>query len=146
MADEWDASCRLTDGSEIKCRPKPELLFEENLERFNQLVAQGRAPDLRGQNLSSLDLRRARLRGLDLSGCYLRNANLRGVDMTGCNLNGASMQGAMISGAWLPADVSAEEVRLSVDLGTRIRTFEAAGHLKAIVKLLHKLAGPRSSV
>ncbi len=140
MPEDQENSCKTAEDQAINCRPKPDLLFEENLDRFNQLVEQGQAPDLRNQNLSGLDLRRARLRGLDLSGSYLRNTNLRGVDLSGCNLSGASMEGAKISGAWLPDNVTAEEVRMSVELGTRIRTFEASLHLKAIIRLLQALA------
>ena len=107
--------------SEISRAPKPEIFFEENLEQFNALVEQGKPPDLRNANLSGLDLRRARLTGLDLSGCYFRGANLSGIDLSGCNLQGASLRGARVSGVLFPADVTAEEIRLSVELGTRIR-------------------------
>ncbi len=107
--------------SEISRAPKPEIVFEENMEQFNALVEQGKPPDLRNANLSGLDLRQARLTGLDLAGCYFRGANLSGLDLTGCNLQGASLRGARISGVLFPGNVSAEEIRLSVDLGTRIR-------------------------
>ena len=81
---------------EMRLRPKTELLFEENLDKFNSMVENGSPPDLRDCNLSGLDLRKANLKGLDLSGSYLRSSNLRGVDLTGCNLRGASLQGTLI--------------------------------------------------
>lgn len=106
----------------ISLKPKEELLFEENLPAFNRLKAEGKAPDLRQANLSGLDLRKADLKGLDLTGCYLRGANLCGLDLTGCNLQGASLKGALVSGALFPENISAEEIRLSIDHGTRVRT------------------------
>jgi uncharacterized protein YjbI with pentapeptide repeats len=43
------------------------------------------------------------------------------VDLTGCDLSGASIKGANISGTLFPAEVTADEIRLSLDYGTRIR-------------------------
>jgi uncharacterized protein YjbI with pentapeptide repeats len=85
------------------------------------LAAEGKAPDLRYSNLSSLDLRKAKLKGVDLSGCYFKNADLRGMDLTGCNLHGASMENAKISGCLFPENVDLYEIVLSVERGTRIR-------------------------
>lgn len=119
---------------EIRAVPKVELLFEENIESFNKLAAEKKAPDLRNTNLSGLDLRKAHLKGLDLSGAYLRNTNLRGLDLTGCNLHGVSLQGALISGALFPEDVPVDEIRLSVEYGTRIRT-------SPLPTLLKKMSG-----
>ncbi len=123
-------------GPEIRAIPKVEMLFEENLPNFNRLAAEGKAPDLRNANLSGLDLRKARLKGLDLSGAYLRNTNLRGVDLSGCNLQGASLQGALISGALFPDNVPAEELRFSIEYGTRLRVSPSGVVLKSIEGLL----------
>jgi len=112
----------MAEKEDISLKHKEELLFEENLPEFNRLKAAGKAPDLRQANLSGLDLRKADLKGLDLTGCYLRGTNLCGLDLTGCNMQGASLKGALVSGALFPAKVSAEEIRLSLDHGTRIRT------------------------
>ena len=109
------------DPNEIRSLPKFELLQEENVDRFNSLVEAGQAPDLRNSNLSGLDLRQATLKGLDLSGCYFRGTNLSGLDLSGCNLYGASLRSANISGVLFPGNIPADEIRLSVDLGTRIR-------------------------
>ena len=129
----------MSDPSEIRNKPKLDVLFEENIQKFNELVALGQAPDLRNANLASLDLRKAKLKGLDLSGSYLRGANLRGVDLTGCNLYGASMQGAYISGALFPDNVPVDELRLSVEYGTRIRIYEVDRKVEMLVKLLSEL-------
>ena len=126
-------------NTEIRAIPKVELLFEENIETFNRLVEEGKAPDLRNANLSGIDLRKAHFKGLDLSGCYLRNTNMRGMDLTGCNLQGASLQGAQISGAMFPDNVSMKEIEASVEYGTRIRTSEAAQNLKIILFLLTEI-------
>lgn len=111
----------MTEKTEISRRPKPTILFEENIEEFNRLAKAKQAPDLKNTNLAGLDLRKAQLRGLDLSGAYMRGANLAGMDLTGCNLQGVSLRGAHISGTLFPVNVSAEEIRLSVEYGTRIR-------------------------
>ena len=106
---------------EIRCLPKFDLLQEENIDRFNSLVEAGQAPDVRCANLSGLDLRSANLKGLDLSGCYLRGTNLSGLDLSGCNLYGSSMRAANISGVLFPDNIPADEIRLSIEHGTRIR-------------------------
>ena len=133
---------------DIKLAPRIELLLEENVEHFNRLVAEGRPPDLRGANLANLDLRKAQLKGLDMSGCYLRNANLKGLDLSGCNLRGASLSGAQISGTLFPDNISAEEVHLSLEHGTRLRVDDGAKHLKLLAqlvsevyKMMHQKAG-----
>jgi uncharacterized protein YjbI with pentapeptide repeats len=117
---------------EIRNIPKVELLFEENIEKFNKLAAEGKAPDLRNTNLSNMDLRQARLKGLDLSGCYLKGADLRGIDLSGCNLQGASMEKAKISGCLFPDNVAMEEIKFSVEYGTRIR-------ISALTRDIHML-------
>ncbi|MDR1397998.1 MAG: pentapeptide repeat-containing protein [Desulfarculales bacterium] len=122
-------------AQEIRNIPKVELLFEENIEKFNQMAAGGKAPDLRNTNLSNMDLRHARLKGLDLSGCYLKGADMRGVDLSGCNLQGVSMEKAKISGCLFPDNVSLEEVKFSVEYGTRIRTSPIIKELHIIMAL-----------
>ncbi|MDR3037916.1 MAG: pentapeptide repeat-containing protein [Candidatus Adiutrix sp.] len=107
--------------TEIKRTPKPKALFEENREAFNRAVAGGQAPDFSGQNLSNLDLTGFDLHNANLSGAYLQGAVLGGLDLSGACLHGASMKGARVSGCLFPPEISAEEIRLSVDMGTRIR-------------------------
>ena len=116
-----------------------ELLFEENLDKFNSMVKKGSPPKLRDCNISALDLRKANLKGLDLSGSYLRSSNLRGLDLTGCNLQGASMQGALISGALFPESISAEETMLSVKYGTRMRNSNLMENTEIVTTLLSEI-------
>lgn len=98
-----------------------ELLRDEKVEAFNREVAAGAVLDLVDANLRMVNLRGAKLRNADLRGAYLRNADLRGVDLSGANLDGASIYQARVSGTFFPADLPAEEIRLSLDHGTRLR-------------------------
>ena len=77
--------------------------------------------DLAGANLRGVDLRRATLRNADLRNAYCHTTDFRGVDLSQANIEGASFHRARISGAYFPPNVSAEELKMSVDLGTRIR-------------------------
>ena len=65
---------------------------------------------------------------LDLSNANLRGADLRHVDLHKADLpetdpprEGASFHRARVSGAYFPANVPAEEIKMSLELGTRIR-------------------------
>jgi uncharacterized protein YjbI with pentapeptide repeats len=60
-------------------------------------------------------------RGLDFSNSYFRNADLSGIDFRDTNLEGASLLDAKLSGTYFPAEISAQEIRLSLDTGTRLR-------------------------
>ena len=129
----------MSANTNLKLAPHFEMLLEENQERFNDLARQGQAPDLKGANLAGLDLRKAQLQGLDLSGCYLRNANLKGVDLTGCNLKGVSLRGAQVSGALFPDNISPQELRLSLELGTRLRAQDDSKNLKLLLGLMSEI-------
>jgi uncharacterized protein YjbI with pentapeptide repeats len=107
--------------AEINRNPKPQILFEENAAAFNQLVAQGKIPDLSNQNLSDLDLRNFNLTHANLSGAYMRGTNLKGLDLSGANLNGASIKNASISGCLFPKGLHAQEIQMSYEHGTRMR-------------------------
>ncbi|MDR1576608.1 MAG: pentapeptide repeat-containing protein [Deltaproteobacteria bacterium] len=106
---------------EIKRNPKPRIMFDETAEEFNHLVKRDQAPDLTHQNLSDLDLRKFNLKKANLTGCYLRGANLGGLDLSEANLDGASIKNAQISGCFFPRGLSANEIQLSHDQGTRMR-------------------------
>jgi uncharacterized protein YjbI with pentapeptide repeats len=77
--------------------------------------------DLANTNLRGADLRRANLRRADLRNAYCHSADLRGADLSEANLEGASFHMARVSGAYFPPNVSADEIRLSLEIGTRIR-------------------------
>lgn len=101
--------------------PMYQLLRDENVDEFNKLKAQGKSCDLSGCDFRGLDLRNLDVKGLDLSNAYFRGSDLRSLDFRGSKLNGASLAGAKISGCFFPADISAQELLLSLEQGTRIR-------------------------
>jgi len=98
-----------------------DLLRNGHIEEFNRM-AEKEVPDLRNANLRMLDLRHADLSRADLSGAYLRNADLRGLDLSGASLEGASFHDARVSGVLFPKAFDATEIRLSLIVGTRMRS------------------------
>ena len=109
--------------SDIRRTPKPNILFEENRDAFNRAVAEGQTMDFSNQNLSDLDLTGFNLAFANLNGAYLRGANLAGLDLSGASMHAASMKNAKISGCLFPPEISAEEIRLSVEMGSRLRHY-----------------------
>jgi uncharacterized protein YjbI with pentapeptide repeats len=101
--------------------PMYQLLRDGDVAEFNRRKAAGQTCDLTHCDLRSLDLRGIDAGGLDFSHCYFRNANLRGVDFTKSCLEGASLNAAKIAGAYFPAELSAQEIALSVKHGARMR-------------------------
>ena len=101
--------------------PLYKLLQDENIKEFNARRAKGETVDLNGAMLRGLDLRFMNAAGLDLGNAYLRGADLRGIDFRTTNLEGASIAETKISGCFFPRELSAEEIRLSVEKGTRMR-------------------------
>lgn len=101
--------------------PMYQLLRDGDIAEFNRRKAAGASCDLTHCDLRSLDLRGMDATGLDFSHCYFRNTNLRGVDFTKSLLEGASLNHAKISGAYFPSELSAQEITLSVQHGTRMR-------------------------
>lgn len=98
------------------------LLRAGEVEEFNRRRATGEACELRGADLSRLDLRKLEARGLDLRDCYFRMSDLRGVDLREAQLDGASFAEAHVSGCYFPAEISAAELQLALAHGTRIRS------------------------
>ena len=101
--------------------PMYQLLREEKVAEFNKLKAKGKSCDLTNCDFRGLDLREMDVRGVDLSNAYFRGADLRSIDFRGSKLAGASLADAKISGCFFPEDISAQEVLMSVQHGTRIR-------------------------
>lgn len=97
------------------------LLLDEDIEAFNRQRALGGSGDLQGVLLRGMDLRGLDASGLDLQDAYLRGADIRGIDFRQCRLEGASLADAKISGCYFPKELSAEEIRMSVEKGTRLR-------------------------
>lgn len=106
---------------EIKDCPMYRLLREGHIKDFNEKKAAGASCDLTGADFRSVSLVGIDAEGLDFSDCYFRMCNLRGVDLRNANLRGASIHGAQISGAYFPDQLSAHEIELSLEHGTRMR-------------------------
>ncbi len=100
-----------------------ELLRSERVAEFNECKARGelKGDELRAGDFRGLDLRQLDVSGLDLRDAYFRGADLRGIDFRRTHLEGASFCQAHLSGCFFPRAITADELRLSFDLGTRIR-------------------------
>ncbi|WP_221799930.1 pentapeptide repeat-containing protein [Oceanobacter mangrovi] len=101
--------------------PLYQMLRHDDVTGFNQAIADGASCDLRGTDLRGLDLRGIHFQGMDLTNAYFRGADLRGIDFRGCRLDGVSLANARVSGCYFPTEISADELRMSVELGTRLR-------------------------
>jgi uncharacterized protein YjbI with pentapeptide repeats len=97
------------------------LLREEKVDEFNAQTS-GKPVDLENADLRGTDLRQAKLAKANLRGAYLRSVDLRGVDLSDADLFGASVHEARVAGCLFPLDLSADEITMSVTLGTRLRT------------------------
>ncbi len=109
------------DKPKIKPDPLYQLLRQEDIKAFNEQRDQLDTSELRNGDYRGRDLRNMNAKGLDFSNAYFRNADLSGIDFRETNLEGASLLDAKLSGAFFPAELSAEEIRLSLDTGTRLR-------------------------
>jgi uncharacterized protein YjbI with pentapeptide repeats len=98
-----------------------QLLRDGRIDEFNAKRAEGKECDLRGVNLRGLDLRGMDVEGIDFSDSYFRGTDLRGLNMSTCRLEGTSIRNAKVSGTLFPKELGPEEIRLSLDHGTRIR-------------------------
>ena len=101
--------------------PLYQLLHLEEIEEFNRRRANGEIIDLRGVNLRSMDLREIDTNGPVFPDAYFRSTDIRGLDLSHCHMEGATLVEAKISGALFPRELSADEIRLSVTMGTRLR-------------------------
>ena len=96
--------------------PLYQLLHAEDIEGFNrQKPADGRI-DLAGGDFRGLDLRLLDAARVDFSDAYFR-----GVDLREARLEGASLAHAQISGTYFPLRLAPDEIRMSVNFGTRLR-------------------------
>ncbi len=101
--------------------PLYRLLHSERVKEFNaQKPAEGLI-DLNGGDFRGLDLRLLDADRVILRDAYFRGADLRGVDLRSCQMEGASIAHAQISGAYFPAELSADEILMSLNFGTRMR-------------------------
>ncbi len=101
--------------------PLYRLLHDVKISEFNKQKPQEGSINLRGADLRGLDLRLLDASRVDFADAYFRGADLRGIDLREANLEGASIAHAQISGAYFPAQLSADEILLSMQFGTRMR-------------------------
>ena len=112
----------MSDGKPRKSADPMYLLLREGRgEEFNRRRKAGEKCDLRGCDFRGIDLRELEVSNLDLSDGYFRQADLRGLDLRSCQMEGASLHGAHVSGAFFPYKLAADEIDLSVRMGTRLR-------------------------
>ncbi|AOZ13660.1 MULTISPECIES: pentapeptide repeat-containing protein [Pseudomonas] len=96
------------------------LLHKDDIAGFNQERPQGPI-DMRGGDFRGLDLRQLNAQDVDFTDSYFRSADLRGLDLRTACIEGASLAHAQISGAYFPVEVTADEILMSVNFGTRLR-------------------------
>ena len=101
--------------------PAYRALREGDTEAFTSLIAQREDLDLSYCDLSGVDLRKVNISIISLRGARLKGADLRGLDLSTHDLQGISINNARVSGTLFPHDLSADEIRLSLREGTRIR-------------------------
>lgn len=97
------------------------LLRNEQIREFNEQRETLEKSRLKSGDYRGRDLRNMNAAGLDFSDSYFRNSDLRGIDFRQTNLEGASLIDAKVSGTYFPDELSPEEIRLSLDTGTRLR-------------------------
>ncbi|WAH58059.1 pentapeptide repeat-containing protein [Pseudomonas silvicola] len=97
------------------------LVHHENVRGFNQERPAGTRVDFRGGDFRGLDLRELDARDIDFTDAYFRTADLRGLDLRDTCMEGASLANAQISGAYFPVELTADEILMSVNFGTRLR-------------------------
>jgi len=88
---------------------------------YHRIIEERDVVDFSSSDLRAVDLRNADISKVVLRGAYLRDADLRGLDLRDIDLEGCTMFNAKISGTFFPPELSAQELRNSIDYGTRIR-------------------------
>ena len=98
-----------------------DMLIDGNIDKFNDERTKGNLPDFSKKNLRGIDLRRADFDGVSLHDAILSHADIRGLNLHSSDMEGASMKDAKISGVYFPENLSADEIMMSVQFGTRLR-------------------------
>ncbi len=101
--------------------PAFKALRSGEIDAFHRAIQGRQVVDLSGADLRAVDFRGADLSKVVFRDAYLREADLRGCDLRRLDLTGCSLYHAKVSGAYLPEDLSAAEIRMSLECGTRIR-------------------------
>ncbi|MNF61239.1 MULTISPECIES: pentapeptide repeat-containing protein [unclassified Pseudomonas] len=97
------------------------LLHKDDITGFNRERPKTGPIDMVGGDFRGLDLRELNAEGVDFSDAYFRSADLRGIDFRHASLEGASLAHAQISGTYFPPELSADEILMSMNFGTRLR-------------------------
>ncbi|KPH02426.1 hypothetical protein AEQ67_00255 [Pseudomonas sp. RIT-PI-q] len=97
------------------------LLHKDDITGFNNERPKDGTIDMVGGDFRGLDLRELNADRVDFTDAYFRSADLRGIDFRHSNLEGASLAHAQISGAYFPPELSADEILMSMNFGTRLR-------------------------
>ncbi|MCX2979179.1 pentapeptide repeat-containing protein [Candidatus Marimicrobium litorale] len=109
------------DKPVIKQDPLYQLLRNEDIKSFNEQRDQLDTSELKSGDYRGRDLRNMNAAGLDFSNSYFRNADLSGIDFRDTDLEGASLLDAKLSGTYFPEEIDPQELRLSLETGTRLR-------------------------
>jgi uncharacterized protein YjbI with pentapeptide repeats len=96
-----------------------------DIDEFHRAIEGRTIVDFSGTDLRGTDFRKADLSKVILRDCYLRDADLRGCDLRQIDLSGTTLQGARIGGTYFPDSLLAEEIMMSVQYGTRLRTMKS---------------------
>ncbi|VVN90603.1 pentapeptide repeat-containing protein [Pseudomonas fluorescens] len=97
------------------------LLHKDDITGFNNERPKDAPVDMRGGDFRGLDLRELNAEDIDFTDAYFRSADLRGLDLRSACMEGASLAHAQISGAYFPPELTADEILMSVNFGTRLR-------------------------
>ncbi len=101
--------------------PLYRLIRGENIAGFNVQKPQDGEIDLCNGDFRGLDLRTLDATRVRFTDAYFRGADLRGLDLRDACLQGASLAQAKISGTYFPEELSADEILMSFNFGTRLR-------------------------
>ena len=101
-----------------------QLLRNDRADEFNRKRPQ-KPFKLSGLDFHGQSFKGVNVEGIDFSNSYFRQSDLRGVNFKTCNLEGASIYNARISGVYFPENLSPDEIKLSLEHGTRMRCEKA---------------------
>jgi uncharacterized protein YjbI with pentapeptide repeats len=98
--------------------PLYHLLHNDDVNGFNAQKPKDVEVDLSGGDFRGLDLRNMDTEAVNFTDAYFRGADL---DLRNARIEGASLAHAQISGAYFPVELTADEILMSVNFGTRLR-------------------------
>ena len=101
--------------------PLYRLIRNEDIKGFNAQKSKDGPIDLCNGDFRGLDLRNLDASRVLFTDAYFRGADLRGLDLRDACMRGASLAHAQISGAYVPEELSADEILMSMNFGTRLR-------------------------